>query len=114
MLKYSNHSFFDASVMFRRKHDKQELPLGIIGGSDNSSSGSGTTKKTNMSNPVGYPSKAARPTESCQLVPKNSGYERLPLAFGSVLNHSTSKTALSPQSSPAKQSTDADVYILLF
>ena len=82
MLKYSNHSFFDASVMFRRKHDRQELPLGTIGGSDNSTSGSGTTKKTNMSNPDGYPSKAARPTESCQLVPKNSGYERVHLKLG--------------------------------
>ena len=129
MLKYSNNSSFDASVMFRRKHDKQELPLGTLGGSDNSSSASGIINKANMSNPDGYPSEAARPTESSQLVPKYSGYERVPLTLGSVLNHSIFTFRFYAENYyipllciyfrsgnilSIKQSADADTYILLF
>ncbi len=84
MLKYSNNSSFDASVMFRRKHDKQELPLGTLGGSDNSSAGSDTINNENMANPGGYPSRASYPTESSQLVPKYSGYEPVPLTLRSI------------------------------
>ena len=122
MLNYPNNSSFDASVMFRRKHDKRpfvnshELPLETIkrtdtdvssisgsmqlpssplGGSDNSTSVSGTSGKHNMSDPVGYPGKTACPTESSQLVPKYSGYERTFFMLGSVLNRSTSAQEIS-------------------
>ena len=66
MLKYSNNSSFDANVMFRRKHDKQELPLGTLGGSDNYNSGGDTINKANMSNPGGCPSRSSYATESSQ------------------------------------------------